>query len=45
MTEPANIPAARVPIIDPKTGYMTREWYLFFSDLVVAIKALTPPPP
>lgn len=28
-----NIPAPRVPLIDPKTGLMAREWYMFFFNL------------
>lgn len=28
-----NIPAPRVPIIDPRTGYVSREWYLYFLSL------------
>lgn len=27
------IPALRVPIIDPRTGLISREWYLFFFNL------------
>jgi hypothetical protein len=27
------IPALRVPIIDPRTGLISREWYLFFFSL------------
>lgn len=27
------IPALRVPIIDPRTGLIAREWYLFFFNL------------
>ena len=25
------IPSPRVPVIDPKTGLMTKEWYEFLS--------------
>lgn len=35
-SSPANItqiPALRVPIIDPRTGLISREWYLFFFNL------------
>ena len=28
-----NIPAARVEIIDQRTGLMSREWYRFFLNL------------
>jgi hypothetical protein len=28
-----NIPAPRVQIIDERTGFMSREWYLFFLNL------------
>lgn len=28
-----NIPAARVPVVDPRTGYISREWYAFFLAL------------
>lgn len=28
-----NIPAPRVPLIDPRTGYVSREWYLYFLSL------------
>lgn len=27
------IPAPRVPIVDPQTGYINREWYRFFYNL------------
>ena len=27
------IPSSRVPVVDPKTGLITREWYRFFSNL------------
>ena len=30
-----NIPAPRVPFIDPRTGLMAREWYLFLLNLYV----------
>lgn len=30
-----NIPAPRVPIIDNKTGLLSREWYLFFLNLFI----------
>jgi hypothetical protein len=36
MPSPVNItqiPALRVPIIDPRTGLISREWYLFFFSL------------
>lgn len=32
MTTP-NIPASRTNVIDPKTGVVSREWYLFFLNL------------
>ena len=28
-----NIPAPRVPVIDPETGLMSREWYRFFLNI------------
>lgn len=31
-----NIPAPRVAFIDPRTGLMAREWYLFFLNLYVS---------
>ena len=30
-----NIPAPRVPVIDPETGLMSREWYRFFLNVFV----------
>lgn len=30
---PSNIIAARVPLTDPETGLISREWYNFFYDL------------
>lgn len=27
------IPSAQMPIIDPKTGLMSREWFRFFNAL------------
>jgi hypothetical protein len=30
-----NIPAPRVPVIDERTGLMSREWYRFFLNLFV----------
>lgn len=30
-----NIPAPRVAFIDPRTGLMAREWYLFFLNLFI----------
>ena len=30
-----NIPAPRVPVIDPATGLMSREWYRFFLNVFV----------
>lgn len=32
-----NIPAARVPITDPKSGFATREWYRFFFNAFTAL--------
>ena len=40
------IPAPRVPVIDPQTGLMSREWYRFFYNLYVNVLILnggTPP--
>lgn len=28
-----NIPSARVPVIDQRSGLISREWYLFFFNL------------
>jgi len=33
MADPTNIPAPRVPIMDERTGLMSREWYRFFTTL------------
>lgn len=33
MSLSTNIPAPRVPLIDSKTGLMTREWYMYFFGL------------
>ncbi len=36
---------ARVPLVDPSTGFITREWYRFFSDvftIAVADNTLIP---
>lgn len=32
---PSNIVSARVPLIDPNTGLVTREWYRYFENLAV----------
>ncbi len=32
-----NIPAARVPFIDERTGLLSREWYLFFLNLYTLV--------
>lgn len=32
-----NIPASRVPFIDPRTGLIAREWYLFFLNLYTLV--------
>ena len=29
------IPAPRVPIVDPRTGYVSREWFRFFNNIYV----------
>lgn len=34
------IPSARVPLMDPKTGYVSREWYLYWSGLHQLIQTL-----
>ena len=31
MPNVTQIPAPRVPIVDPKTGLMSREWFRFFN--------------
>lgn len=28
-----NIPAPRVPLIDQRTGFVSREWFAFFSNI------------
>lgn len=33
MLNVTQIPAPRVPLIDPNTGLITREWYMFFFNL------------
>ena len=30
---PSNIPAPRVPMIDPRSGLVNRQWYTFFLNL------------
>ena len=35
MLNVTNIPAARVPFVDPDTGLMTREWYRFFYNIFI----------
>lgn len=30
---PTQIPAPRVPVVDPATGLMSREWFRFFNAL------------
>jgi hypothetical protein len=32
MTDPIRLPAPRVPIIDTKTGFVSREWYMYFQQ-------------
>lgn len=36
-TNLTNIPASRVPVTDPKSGYATREWYRFFFNVFSAL--------
>jgi len=33
MANITNIPPARIPIIDSRTGFITREWYMFFLNI------------
>lgn len=33
MSDPTSIISLRVPLVDPKTGMMSREWYRFFNSL------------
>jgi hypothetical protein len=33
MAEPIYFAPLRVPLVDPRTGLMAREWYLFFQAL------------
>lgn len=28
-----NIPAPRVPLIDQRTGFVSREWFAFFTNI------------
>jgi hypothetical protein len=30
---PTQITAPRVPIVDPKTGLISREWFRFFNEI------------
>jgi hypothetical protein len=36
----AKLPDPSEPVVDPKTGKMTLNWYLFFKDLKTALGAL-----
>ena len=38
-----NIPAPRVTFIDPRTNFMTREWYRFFLNLFTLNGSGQPP--
>jgi len=31
------IPSSQVPVVDPQTGLMTREWFRFFNALFVQL--------
>ena len=37
MPDVSKIPAPRVPVLDPASGLMTREWYRFFYNLFVLV--------
>ena len=37
MPDITKIPAPRVPVLDPASGLMTREWYRFFYNLFVLV--------
>ena len=37
MTEPLRFVPPRVPFVDPRTGMVTREWYLFLQGIFIRI--------
>lgn len=41
MTSQVNRQPANVPLVDPKTGLITREWYRFFTDTFTRIGGQT----
>ena len=43
MLDLTNIPAPRVTFIDPRTNFITREWYRFFLNLFVLSGSGQPP--
>lgn len=32
------LPAQNVPLVDPETGVVNRDWYRFFSILVIVLR-------
>lgn len=43
MSTTVNRQPANVPLVDPKTGLITREWYRFFIDTFTRIGGQTAP--
>jgi hypothetical protein len=43
MTEPLRLLPPRVPLVDPKTGNMSRDWYMFFQQLYERVGGATAP--
>lgn len=37
MPTPLELIAPRVPFLDPRTGYVSREWYRFFNQLYARV--------
>lgn len=38
--EPRNLPPPQVPVIDGKSGLMSRDWYDYFREADAAMRAL-----
>jgi hypothetical protein len=43
MNSPLRLLPPRVPLVDPKTGYMSRDWYMFFQQLYDRVGGATGP--
>lgn len=43
MTESINFVPPRVPLVDPRTGTITREWYLFLQGVFLRIGGASGP--